>query len=161
MRPTVRTLLGLIAIALLGLAIPAQAAEVTRDSYREAVEPICKTDTEANERIFAGVRDEVKQGKLKPAARQFEKAARALKRALAQLRTVPRPSADAERLDKWFREVGKEVDLFEATAAKLRAGKKFAAERMVVKLSNQAEIANRVVVAFEFQYCRLEPSRFT
>lgn len=153
--------IGFVGAALLALAIPAQAAEVTRDSYREAVEPICREDTRANERIFAGVRAEVKQGKLKPAARQFEKAAKALNRALTQLRAVPRPSADVERLAKWFREVGKEVDLFEATAAKLRANKKFAAERMVVKLTHQADIANLVVAAFEFRYCRLDPSRFT
>jgi hypothetical protein len=35
------------------LAAPfAVAAEVTRESYKEAVEPICKTNTEDNERIL-------------------------------------------------------------------------------------------------------------
>lgn len=148
----------LVALVVAGFA---SADEVSRDSYREAAEPICKVNTEANERIFAGVRGEVKHGKLKAAAQQFEKAAKALQGALGELRPLPRPSADVERLAKWFREIEKEVSLFKATAAKLRAGQKRGAERMVVRLTHQAEIANAVVVPFEFHYCHLEPSRFT
>lgn len=147
--------------ALLGTAVPVPAAEVTRDSYREEAEPICKVNTEANERIFKDVRAEVRQGKYKTAARQFDKASRALKGTLNQLRPIPRPPDDEERLEKWFGEVGKEVGLFEATAVKLRAGKRAAAQRLVVKLTHQATMANAVVIPFQFHYCLLEPSRFT
>jgi hypothetical protein len=150
-----------LAAALLTLPGPLLAAEVSRDSYREAVEPVCKVNTEANERIFAGVRAEVKKGKLKPASVQFEKAARALRETLGQLKPVPRPPADVQRLAHWFAEIEKEVSLFKATAAKLRTGDKSAAEKMVVRLTSQAERANAVVVPFQFRYCRLEPSRFT
>jgi hypothetical protein len=150
-----------IGALVLAVAIPAAAAEVTRDTYREEAEPVCKVNTEANERIFAGVRAEVKQGKLKAASRKFEKAAKALRGTIAQLKPLPRPSADVERLGHWFTEVEKEVSLFKATAAKLRAGNKLAAEKMVVRLTSQAERANAVVVPFQFHYCRLEPSRFT
>jgi hypothetical protein len=146
---------------VLAAAIPAAAAEVSRDSYREAVEPVCKVNTEANERIFAGVRAEVKSGKLKPASVQFEKAARALRGTLGQLKPLPRPPADVQRLAHWFAEIEKEISLFKATAAKLRGGNKSAAEKMVVRLTSQAERANAVVVPFQFRYCRLEPSRFT
>jgi hypothetical protein len=64
------------------MATPVGAAEFTRTEYREAAEPICKVDTEANERILAGVRAEVRQGKLGPAAAKFARAASALGRAL-------------------------------------------------------------------------------
>lgn len=153
---------GLWALAgLLSIVAAAAAAEITRDSYREAVEPICQANTKANERIFRGVRSEVRHGELQLAARRFEEAAKSLKRSIAQLRKVPQPSGDESRLAKWLREVSEEAELFERVAAKLRAGQKASALRMVVRLNTQAMVANAAVVPFEFHYCRLEPSRFT
>ncbi|HEY4779683.1 MAG TPA: hypothetical protein VIH47_08840 [Solirubrobacterales bacterium] len=134
------------------------AGEVTRTSYREAVEPICKTDTQANERIFAGVKQEVRRGELKTAATKFTRAARALKSAIAQIQKVPAPAADAARLSKWLGKVSNEAGYFEAVARKLRAGDKAGAERLVNKLTTEAGAANNVVIPFEFTYCRLEPS---
>ena len=156
-----------IAVALCATAIfiplssLAFAGEVTRAGYREAVEPICKADTQANERIFAGVKQEVRQGKLKPAAVKFAKAARALKSAIAQIKKVPAPAADAARLSKWLGKVSNEAGYFEAVSRKLRAGDKAGAEHLVNKLTTEAGAANNVVIPFEFTYCRLEPSRFT
>jgi len=159
-----RTALTLAALAVLTAALltsTAFAAEVTRDSYRESVEPICKTDTQANERIFAGVKAEVRQGKLKPAAAKFTKAARALKSAIRQIQAVPAPAADSARLSKWLAKVSNEAGYFEAVAHKLKAGDKAGAEHLVNKLTTEANAANNVVIPFEFTYCRLEPSRFT
>jgi hypothetical protein len=156
-----------IAVALCATAIfislssIAFAGEVTRATYREAVEPICKADTQANERIFAGVKGEVRQGKLKPAAVKFAKAAAALKSAIAQIQKVPAPAADAARLSKWLGKVSNEAGYFEAVSKKLRAGDKAGAEHLVNKLTTEAGAANNVVIPFEFTYCRLEPSRFT
>jgi hypothetical protein len=147
--------------ALAFLTSLAAAGEVTRDSYREAVEPICKTDTQANERIFAGVKQEVRQGKLKTAATKFTRAARALKAAIAQIQKVPAPAADAARLSKWLGKVSNEAGYFEAVARKLKAGDKAGAEHLVNKLTTEAGAANNIVIPFEFTYCRLEPSRFT
>jgi hypothetical protein len=157
-------LLTVVATAAAALALVtslAAAAEVTRDSYRETVEPICKTDTQANERIFAGVKGEVRQGKLKTAAVKFAKAAAALKSAIAQIQKVPAPAADASRLSKWLGKVSNEAGYFEAVSKKLRAGDKAGAEHLVNKLTTEAGAANNVVIPFEFTYCRLEPSRFT
>jgi hypothetical protein len=156
-----------IAVALCATAIFlsissfALAGEITRSSYREAVEPICKTDTQANERIFAGVKGEVRQGKLKPASVKFAKAAAALKAAIAQIQKVPAPAADAARLSKWLGKVSSEAGYFEAVSKKLRAGDKAGAEHLVNKLTTEAGAANNIVIPFEFTYCRLEPSRFT
>jgi hypothetical protein len=148
-------------MATLAFAALAHAAEVTRDSYREAVEPICQVNTKANERILAGVRPEVRAGKLAPAAAQFAKAARALKTTLRQLGAVARPPADAARLGEWLTDVKAEAALFERIAAQLRAGQKSLAEHTVVELTTNAAKANNLVLPFEFHYCRLEPSRFT
>ena len=150
----------LASLALL-VASAADAAEASRAEFREAAEPICKVDTKANGRILAGVRVEVRLGKLGAAAARFAKAGGALKRALAQLELLPRPAGDEPRLAKWFETVESEVGYFEAVSQKLKAGQKDAAEQLVSKLTVTATKANSQVLPFEFTYCRLEPSRFT
>ncbi|MBA3866362.1 MAG: hypothetical protein H0X42_08450 [Solirubrobacterales bacterium] len=152
------------ALALLAMALCAQAAfgaEQTRETYTAQVEPICKVNREANERILKSVKSEVKAGKLKVAAGQFTQAAKALKKTLAQLRAVPQPSADKAKLGKWLGYIGEEARLFESTAAKLRAGNKAGAQSMTVKLTHTANLANVQVLAFEFNYCQVNPSQFT
>jgi hypothetical protein len=149
------------ALAVMTTASLALAAETTRTEYVATVEPICKTNTKVNERILGGVRAEVRKGKLKPAARQFAKAASALKGTLAELKAVPRPAADQAKLAKWLKYVGAEASLFEATSKKLKAGDKTGAQAMVIRLTHNANLANDTVASFEFEYCRFEPSRFT
>jgi hypothetical protein len=151
-----------VAVALAALtAALASGAEVSRTSYREAAEPICLANTQANERILAGVRTMVKQGKLAPAAARFVRAATELRKTLGELKALPRPPADTARLSRWLGDVEAEAGLFTRIGTLLRAGKKGPAERMVAKLESNASKANNVVIPFEFHYCRLEPARFT
>lgn len=149
------------AMAWTMVAAPFAAAEMTRESYKEAVEPICKTNTEANERILKGVRKDVRQGKLKLAGSKFAKAATALQRTLTQLRAVEKPPADKTKLEKWLGYVSLEVTLFKKTAKKLKAEDKAGAQATVVRLTHNANQANNQVLGFEFRYCRFEPSKFT
>jgi hypothetical protein len=74
-----RATLGLAVVLTVTFASLAMAAELPRTEYKEQVEPICKANTEANEKILSGVREEVKQGKLKLAAAKFEQASSASK----------------------------------------------------------------------------------
>ncbi len=148
-------------LALTMLAAPVAQAEVTRESYKEAVEPICKANTEANERILKGVRGKVKAGKLKAAGSQFARASTALKKTKGELEAVPQPPADQAKLTKWLGYVGTEATLFQKTATKLKAGDKNGAQAMVIRLTRNANQANSQVLAFEFRYCRFEPSKFT
>lgn len=150
-----------VALALLLTAQAGFAAEQTRETYTAQVEPICKTSTEANDRILKGVKGEVKAGKLKPAAAQFSKAASALKKTLNKLRAVPQPTADKAKLTKWLGYIKDEVELFEQTAAKLKVGNKVAAQEMAVRLTYTVNKANNQVLAFEFKYCHADPSQFT
>jgi predicted transcriptional regulator len=153
------TTLGAVIASLLVLAPAAMAIE--RPEYKEAVEPICKSNTEANERILKGVKGQVKAGQLKPAATKFAKAGAALKKAHTQLTAVEQPSADVAKLTKWLGYVKTEADLFNQVAGKLRADKKGAAQSLVNKLTTNANQANAQVLAFGFRYCRFEPSKFT
>jgi hypothetical protein len=153
----------LVSAALsLALAAPlALAAEITRDEYKAQVEPICQTNTEANERILKGVRKMVRQGKLRPAGRKFIRAAAALRRAHRQLVAVPRPTADEARLARWLRYVKKEADLFQKAGQALKAGNRSKAQRFVNQLNSNANKANATVLAFNFRYCRFNPAKFT
>jgi hypothetical protein len=125
------------------------------------VEPICKANTAANERILKDVKSEVRAGNLKPAAASFAKAARALKKTLIQLKAVPRPTADAAKLGKWLGYIKTEAEQFEGTAAKLKSGDKNGAQATAIRLTHTANLANNQVLAFEFNYCHVDPSQFT
>ena len=146
-------------IALVG-AVPSMAAEATPETYKAEVEPICKVNTEANGKILKGVRANVNAGKLDIAAKQFRAAAKALKRARAELLQVPKPAADATRLTKWLGYVKTEVQLFESLATKLAKDEETSAQKMVARLINTAKQANNQVLDYEFRYCRLQPSKF-
>jgi hypothetical protein len=129
------------ALALLVSVPLALATEVTRETYVAAVEPICKANTQASEKILKGVKAEVKAGKLAPAAAQFTKAAKALKQTLTELKAVPQPKADKSKLTKWLTYIKGEAELFERTATKLKAGDKAGAQRMAILLTHQANLA--------------------
>jgi hypothetical protein len=148
-----------VATALLG-AVPSVAAEATRESYKEAVEPICKANTKANEKILKGVKAEVKAGKLDAASKRVAAAARALKRTRTRLLAVPKPPADVARLTKWLKYVKTEEQLFQTLARKLANSEKGAASRTVVRLYSTARQANNQVAEFEFRYCRFQPAKF-
>lgn len=156
-----RAALGVAAVLTFVFASLAMAAEITRTEYKQQVEPICKANTEANEKILSGVRAEVKEGKLKPAAAKFEKASSALKGTHRELAAVPQPTADEARLSEWLGYVKTEAELFHSAAKALREGNKNKAESYVVKLSHNATLANNTVLSFNFHYCRLQPSKFT
>ena len=147
--------------ALAGMVPLAMAEEVTRETYKAQVEPICKTDTQANEKILAGVRKDVKEDKLAIAGKAFSKAATALKKAYNQIKPVPQPPADEARLAKWLKYVQQEIKLFEEGAKALKAGNKSQTQRIVTKLTSTANLANSQVIAFGFRYCKLQPSKFT
>ncbi|HET9199322.1 MAG TPA: hypothetical protein VFN92_13840 [Solirubrobacterales bacterium] len=147
-------------MAALLAAVPSSAAEATRETYKEAVEPICKANTEANEKILKGVRQEVKDGKYDAAARKFLAAAKALKKTRTQLLAVPKPAEDSAKLTKWLGYVKTEAQLFESISTKLKKDEVTAAQKMVVRLVSNARQANNQVLDYEFRYCRFQPSKF-
>lgn len=159
---TMRGFLALTAIAVATSASLALAAEEpTRTEYKAAVEPICKSNAEANEHILAGVRTKVRQGRLGAAGRQFMRAATALEKTLRQLKAVPKPPADAARLTEWLKRVGDEEALLRKIGKALIAKDRHKAETLLVKLYSGARVTNSLVLGFGFHYCRFEPSKYT
>jgi hypothetical protein len=157
---TIATVLGSLVIAL-ALAASAFAAEVSRDEYKAAAEPICMKSAKENERILANVRKEVKTGKLKPAAAKFSQASKVQSKSLKQLEALPQPAADEARLGAWLGYLGSEAELFATAGRKLSSGDKAGAEHITSKIAQIANKANVQVLPFEFHYCRQEPSKYT
>jgi len=152
-----------VTLALTALAAPFAWAEEPdpRTEYKEAVEPICKTDTEANKRILKGVKADVRKGRLKLAGQKFSKAGGALNRAHAELAAVPQPSEYKAKLAKWLSLIATEVTLFKKAGSQLKAENKTAAQATVIRLQHNANQANNQVIGFEFKYCRFDTSKFT
>jgi hypothetical protein len=152
----------LIAAALAGLAAVsvASAAELTRDEYVARVEPICKRNTEANQRIFAGAKEEVKSGRLKLASVHFVRAEAALDGTIRQLHAVPRPAADEAKLGKWLGYLEAESVLLGRIGKALAAGERAKAQTLSARLNRNSNLANDAVLAFGFNYCKINPSRF-
>ena len=150
-----------VAVLVLVICGAAFAAEVSREEYKDAAEPICKASTKANEGILAGVRKEVKKGQLKTAAAKFAKASKEQAQTLRELEALPRPSADEARLTKWFSYLKIEAELFSTAGKKLKAGDKTGAQKLVVKLVDNTNRTNAQVVSFEFHYCWFEASKYT
>jgi hypothetical protein len=137
------------------------AVEQTRESYVAQVEPICKKNTKANEKILAGVRQQIKQGKLQLAAGKFAQASSAFGKAVNEIRAVPQPAADTAKLTKWLGFLNEEKVLLGKIGKALKQGKKPEAQTLSVKLTHNGNLANNSVLGFEFNYCLIDSSRFS
>lgn len=139
----------------------ALAAEVSREEYTASAEPICKADTEANERIFKGAKEQVKEGRLKAASAHFSRAKQALSKTIKQLASLPEPTSDEARLQKWLSYLGVERDLLGRIGASLAREDKPGAQELSVRLNRNSNLANNTVLAFGFKWCRIDPGRFS
>ncbi len=143
------------------LVFAAVAVAIERPEYVDQVEPICKTNKEASDRYLKGVKKLVKEDKLKPAGTAFKKAALALEKAHKALSAVEKPAADSAKLTKWLAEIKAQVALMKTISAKFNQGNKSKATSLAVKLQNNANKTNTLVLAFSFNYCKIDPSKYT
>jgi hypothetical protein len=159
---TVKRMMLVVLVVGALVAVPVvHAAELSRDEYVARVEPICKQNTEANKRIFAGAKEEVKEGKTKLASTHFMRAQTALEKTVKQLKAVPEPAADEAKLGKWISYLETESAYIGKIGKALAQGNKGKAQTLSVQLNRNSNLANNSVLAFGFSYCRLDPSRFT
>ena len=103
----------------------------------------------------------VKADKLKQAGVRFAKAATALEKTHKELSAVEMPVADVARLTKWLKEIKAEVSLMRQIAAKFKAGDKSKGSSLAVRLQNNATKANNGVIVFQFNYCKIDPAKYT
>ena len=149
------------AACLFVLAFASLAFAIERPEYKEQVEPICKKNKEESEKFLKGVKTLVKKNKLKQAGTDFSKAASALEKAEKQLAAVPQPEADAAKLGKWLKDIKGEVTLMRQIASAFKSGNKAKGSSLSVKLTHNATTANNLVLVFGFNYCKIDPSKFS
>ncbi len=150
--------------ALLVFASFAVALTADQETYKAAVEPICKSNKAAADRLLGPVKGLVRKDKLKPAGTAFGKAAKELEKTRKKLAAVSQPSSDAAKLSKWLSEIKSEVKLMKTISSNFKkntkAGKSKATS-LVVKLQKNATKANNLVLSYEFNYCKIDPSKYS
>jgi hypothetical protein len=155
----------LSAAAMLLLAASAHAEEgPSRAEYVEQVEPICQANTVANKRILKNVKTKARskqQSQVAEAGGQFVHASIVFGTTVQKIAAVPRPPADDARLLKWFKYLGIVRTNLRKLGKALQAGEKILAAHEQIRVERSANAANNVSFVFEFNYCRLTPSRFT
>lgn len=143
------------------LGATAFAADITREDYAARAEPICKVNTQANKKIFKGVQGMVNRNKLGPASKRFKRASASLRRTINRLAALPQPTGDEARLAKWLKHLKIQRNFLAKIGKALSAGNKFQAQSFIFRLRRNGNLANNTVLAFEFNFCRIDPSRFT
>lgn len=150
----------LLAVALVLAATAAAAEAPTRDEYVTRLEKICKPGAEATQRAMKGARGDVRAERLGPAAGKFAKATSIFGSTLEQISAVPRPAADGVKLTKWFGYLKNQQSYLEQITAKLRDDQGISAQRLITRFIHNGNLANSVVLAFEFDYCSFKFSRY-
>jgi hypothetical protein len=148
-------------VAMLCLAGAAHGDEPTRESYVATVDPICQRDREAGERILRGTKDNIRDGKLGVAGRKLIRASERFGKTIRQIVTVPRPSADETKLQKWFGFLRIVKERIRKTGKFYKEGKRLKATHESIGAERSGNAANNVSFAFHFRYCRLSRSRFS
>jgi hypothetical protein len=155
----------ILAAAIAALVVAAPAFGIgeppTEEEYVAAVEPICKRDREAAEQILKGARDNINQGRLGVAGGQLIRASKRFGTTIGQLVAVPRPVAQEEKLQKWFKFLRIVKTHLAKTGKLYKAGKKLEATHESIKTERSGNAANNVSFSLGFRDCRMSRSRFS
>jgi hypothetical protein len=154
-----RAAAAVLVATLAAAAVAHGAEEPTRETYVATVEPICKRDREAAEKILAGTKQAVRDGRLKAAGRQLIRASRRFGESIRQLVAVPRPPADEAKLRKWFGFLRILRDRLRQTGVYYREGERLRATHESIAAERTGNAANNVSFSLGFRYCRLSRSR--
>src|SRR5665811_1132635 len=138
----------------------AENGEPTRAGFIRAAEPICARDTRRNMRILKGVRQQVRKGKLAPAAKRFTRATRAFTQTLRAVMAIPRPAEDRQLLNGWIRDLMKQRSYLAQISKALGKGDGFQAQRLSLLLIRNANQANQAVRGYGFKHCQIKPNKF-
>jgi hypothetical protein len=145
---------------IVGAAVASAAEAPTRAEYVPRLEAICKPDAEATQRAMKGARTDIQRERFSVAATKFAKAEKIFGQTVRKIAAVPRPSADAARLDQWFVYLNRQESYLGQITANLKAGRGIAAQRLISRFIHTGNLSNHVVLAFGFDYCSFKFSRY-
>lgn len=150
----------LLAVALACPVVASAAEAPTRDEYVTQLETLCKPDAEATQRAMKGARGDVNAERLSVAAGKFGKATSIFGSTVKTISAVPRPPADAAKLNKWFGYLKAQESYLGQITAQFRADHAIKAQRLTARFIHNGNLANSVVLAFGFDYCGFKFSRY-
>jgi hypothetical protein len=144
-----------VLVAMLGFAALAHGAEEqTRESYAAQVEPICKANREANERIMDGVRERIADDEFRRVSGQFIRLSASVAGMADRLEKVPPPPADERRINRW-------IHFIRLLKTRTRNVGKYYREGLEIKGTHESILAersgvsaNNLMVVFPLRYCR-------
>lgn len=156
-----RRLVAVASLAAIVLSATAGAEALPdRAEYVSRLESICKPGVEATQRAVRGVRSDIQAERLAVAAGKLGNATRIFDGTVGEITTVPRPPLDQTQLAKWFRYLRLQESYLGKAAAALRAQRIVQYQHHAVRFVHNGNLANDVVIAFGFDYCRFKFSRF-
>lgn len=160
MRGALKTAI-LVVVAMLAIAAVAFGDEApTREEYVAKVDPICKSNADANKKILKGVKQKARDGKLKAAGAQFTRAAAAFGKARQKIVAVPVPTEYASKLSKWFGYLKAIQTTLGEIGKSLKEGDKVKASHLSIRLEHSSNSANNISYVVEFHSCHISPSQF-
>ena len=150
--------LAAIVAALLALAASASGEEQTREAYKAQVEPICKTNREANERIMEGAQKRVNKREYGAVGKQFVRLSESFGKVIPKLVTVPPPVGDERRVKRWFEQMRLLKTRLRQTGKYYKEGEDIKAAHEAILAERSGIAANNISIVFKVRYCRF--SRF-
>jgi hypothetical protein len=148
-------------LAVVALSAPAGAAAMPeRAEYVHRLESICQPGVEATQQVVRGVRSDIRAERLAVAAAKLGRAAQIFDGTVGKISAVPRPPQDATHLAKWFAYLKLQQSYLGRAAAALRAERIPRYQHNAVLFVHNGNLANDVVIAYGFNYCRFKFSRF-
>jgi hypothetical protein len=155
-----RLVIAMTLAATVSSATAGAAAIPDRAEYVNSLESICKPGVEATQQVVRGVRSDIEAERLGVAAGKLGSAARIFDGTVRKISAVPRPPQDARHLAKWFGYLKLQKSYLSRAATALRAGRITRYQHNAVLFVHNGNLANDVVIAYGFNYCRFKFSRF-
>jgi hypothetical protein len=149
--------LGILAalVATLVVVAAAPAAEQTRESYKQRVEPICEANRVANEKIMAGAQKRIAKKRYGPVSKQFIRVSASFGTLVKRLTPIPAPAGEERRVSRWL----KFMRLIERRVRKVGKYYALGADIRAAHESIQAEragiSANNISIVFKVRFGRI------
>ena len=150
--------LAAIVVALLAAVSLATAAEQTRETYKAQIEPICKTNRDANERIMKDAQKRVNKREFTAVGKQFIRVSVSFGSLIPKLAAVPPPVGDERRVKRWFEQMRLLKTRLRQTGKYYKEGDDIKAAHEGILAERSGISANNISIAFKVRYCRF--SRF-
>jgi hypothetical protein len=134
--------------------------EPNRAEYVSELEKICKPGSDETQKAMRHVRRDVNEGRLAVATYKFRQATKIFGRTIRKIAKKPRPSADTERLKKWFMYLNQQEKYLKGATAQLAARHTHKAQRLTARFIHSGNLGNGEVLPFGFNYCSFKFSRY-